>query len=124
MRTFDGYKKGVNLGGWISQCVSYEKEHFETFITEDDIKTISQWVLDHVKNTILTSSLICTKQKVICLTAMLFTVRFFSLMTIICSAILLICGLSLQKNTATDRLTFILSCLMKSPLLVLRTNGI
>lgn len=49
MRTFDGYKKGVNLGGWISQCVSYEKEHFETFITEDDIKTISQWGLDHVR---------------------------------------------------------------------------
>lgn len=49
MRTFDGYKRGVNLGGWISQCVSYDEEHFQTFITEEDIKRISDWGLDHVR---------------------------------------------------------------------------
>lgn len=49
MRRFEGYQKGVNLGGWISQCVSYEKEHFDTFITEKDIEKIASWGLDHVR---------------------------------------------------------------------------
>lgn len=49
MKIFDGYQKGINLGGWISQCVSYEKNHFDTFITEEDIKEIASWGLDHVR---------------------------------------------------------------------------
>ena len=49
MRVFEGYQKGVNLGGWISQCVSYDKAHFDSFITEDDIKLIASWGLDHVR---------------------------------------------------------------------------
>lgn len=49
MKKFEGYQRGVNLGGWISQCVSYEKEHFDTFITEQDIKTIASWGLDHIR---------------------------------------------------------------------------
>ena len=49
MRVFEGYQKGVNLGGWISQCVSYEKEHFDTFITKADIDRIAAWGLDHVR---------------------------------------------------------------------------
>ena len=32
MKRFEGFEHGVNLGGWLSQCVSYEKEHFDTFI--------------------------------------------------------------------------------------------
>jgi aryl-phospho-beta-D-glucosidase BglC (GH1 family) len=49
MRTFKGYQKGINLGGWLSQCVSYEKEHFDNFIQEDDIKLIKSWGFDHVR---------------------------------------------------------------------------
>lgn len=49
MNIFKGYQKGVNLGGWISQCVSYEQKHFETFITEQDIAQIASWGLDHIR---------------------------------------------------------------------------
>ena len=35
---FEGYKRGVNFGGWLSQCVSYDKEHFESFIQKKDIR--------------------------------------------------------------------------------------
>lgn len=49
MRIFEGYQKGVNLGGFLSQCVSYEQKHFESFITEQDIKQISSWKLDHIR---------------------------------------------------------------------------
>lgn len=49
MRKFEGYTKGINLGGWLSQCVARTKEHFDTFITEEDIKTIASWGLDHVR---------------------------------------------------------------------------
>lgn len=48
MRTWNGYQRGINLGGWISQC-PYEEKHYETFITEEDIKTIAAWGLDHVR---------------------------------------------------------------------------
>lgn len=49
MRVFEGYQRGVNLGGWISQCVSYDKAHFDNFITEKDIQLIASWGLDHVR---------------------------------------------------------------------------
>lgn len=49
MKKLTGYQKGINLGGWLSQCPSYEKEHFDTFIVEEDIKTISGWGMDHVR---------------------------------------------------------------------------
>ena len=49
MKRFEGYQKGINLGGWLSQCVSYEKEHFDTFILEEDIAQIAQWGMDHVR---------------------------------------------------------------------------
>ncbi len=49
MKIFEGYQKGVNLGGWISQCVSRDQEHFDTFITEEDIKQIAGWGMDHVR---------------------------------------------------------------------------
>ena len=37
MRHFEGFQKGVNLGGWISQFDRYDTAHFDTFITEEDI---------------------------------------------------------------------------------------
>ncbi len=49
MRILEGFQKGINLGGWLSQCVSYDREHFDTFITEKDIERIASWGLDHVR---------------------------------------------------------------------------
>ncbi len=51
MRTLTGFMKGVNLGGWVSQCGegNYTKERFDTFITEKDIERIAGWGVDHVR---------------------------------------------------------------------------
>lgn len=48
MKVLHGIKKGINLGGWLSQC-SHNKEHYESFISEEDLKKISSWGLDHVR---------------------------------------------------------------------------
>jgi len=49
MRELKGYRKGINLGGWLSQCPSYEKKHFDSFILESDIEKIASWGMDHVR---------------------------------------------------------------------------
>jgi len=51
MRQFDGFYKGVNLGGWLSQCGpdNYTKEHYDTFVTEKDLAQVKEWGLDHVR---------------------------------------------------------------------------
>lgn len=49
MRIFEHYQKGINLGGWISQPLSYEKEHFDSFISEQDMKDIAEMGFDHVR---------------------------------------------------------------------------
>jgi aryl-phospho-beta-D-glucosidase BglC (GH1 family) len=48
------WQNGVNLGGWLSQYPSFNTTeeahlHFETFITQDDIKRIAGWGLDHIR---------------------------------------------------------------------------
>ena len=43
-----GFHKGVNLGGWLSQC-DYSEERMNTFITEPDFAAIASWGLDHVR---------------------------------------------------------------------------
>ncbi len=48
MREFIGYKKGINLGGWLSQC-NHCREHYDSFIDESDISRISEWGLDHIR---------------------------------------------------------------------------
>lgn len=48
MKELTGFMHGVNLGGWLSQC-NYKKEHCDSFILEEDIKTISGWKVDHVR---------------------------------------------------------------------------
>lgn len=48
MKDWLGYKKGVNLGGWLSQCRN-EKNHYDTFIQEKDIEVIAAWGADHVR---------------------------------------------------------------------------
>ena len=48
MKTFDGFMRGVNLGGWLSQC-DHTKERYDTFITEKDFEVIKGWGMDHVR---------------------------------------------------------------------------
>ncbi len=48
LKKFEGYIKGVDLGGWLSQC-NHTKERYETFIMESDIETIVNWGADHVR---------------------------------------------------------------------------
>ena len=43
-----GFYKGVNLGGWLSQC-DYSEERMDTFITEADFARIAGWGFDHVR---------------------------------------------------------------------------
>lgn len=43
-----GFIKGINLGGWMSQC-DYSRERLDSFITEKDIKQIADWGFDHVR---------------------------------------------------------------------------
>lgn len=49
MRKFEGYMKGVNLGGWLSQYSEYSTKHFNTYILEEDIRNISKMGFDHVR---------------------------------------------------------------------------
>jgi len=48
MKYVEGLKKGINLGGWLSQCV-HTTAHYDHFILEEDIQKISTWGLDHVR---------------------------------------------------------------------------
>ena len=48
-KRFEGFQKGVNLGGWISQFKEYNLNHFASFITEKDIAYISSLGFDHVR---------------------------------------------------------------------------
>lgn len=48
MEPWNGFRKGINLGGWLSQS-SLKKDHLDTFITKEDIKQIADWGLDHVR---------------------------------------------------------------------------
>jgi len=43
-----GFYKGINLGGWLSQC-DYSDERLNGFITEKDIEIIASWGADHVR---------------------------------------------------------------------------
>lgn len=48
MKKFEGFEKGINFGGWLSQC-NYSDEHLENFIVEADFKKVSEWGADHVR---------------------------------------------------------------------------
>ncbi len=43
-----GFYKGINLGGWFSQC-DYSDGRLDNFITEADIAKIASWGADHVR---------------------------------------------------------------------------
>lgn len=49
IRVLEHYQKGINLGGWISQPLEYTQKHFNTFITEADIKEIAEMGFDHIR---------------------------------------------------------------------------
>lgn len=40
--------RGINLGGYLSQC-EHSREHYEEFIVESDIEKIASWGFDHVR---------------------------------------------------------------------------
>lgn len=40
--------RGINLGGYLSQCIHTE-QHYDWFIKKNDIKQIAAWGLDHVR---------------------------------------------------------------------------
>ena len=48
MANMDGFKHGINLGGWLSQC-NPTKDHYDSFIHAEDMKIIKSWGLDHVR---------------------------------------------------------------------------
>lgn len=43
-----GFKKGINFGGWLSQC-DYSEDRLNSFIVESDFKQAADWGFDHVR---------------------------------------------------------------------------
>ena len=43
-----GFYRGVDLGGWLSQC-DYSDDRLNNFVKEEDFATIASWGLDHVR---------------------------------------------------------------------------
>lgn len=41
-------KKGINFGGWLSQC-DHTKSHYDSFIMQSDVATVSSWKMDHIR---------------------------------------------------------------------------
>jgi len=48
MRAFTGFEKGINFGGWLSQC-DHTKERYDTFITDKDFEEVKSRGYDHVR---------------------------------------------------------------------------
>lgn len=45
----DRFYKGLNLGGWFSQCKEYSQDHYHNFMSEEDIVKIKALGFDHVR---------------------------------------------------------------------------
>ena len=43
-----GFYKGVNFGGWLSQC-DYSEDRLNNFITEADFAKVAGWGVDHIR---------------------------------------------------------------------------
>ena len=43
-----GFYKGINLGGWFSQC-DYDPAKMDSFIQKEDFEKIASWGADHVR---------------------------------------------------------------------------
>ncbi len=48
MRIWNGYQRGINFGGWLSQGEKSDR-YYDNFITESDFATVAKWGLDHVR---------------------------------------------------------------------------
>ena len=48
MKTFEGYHRGINLGGWFSQC-DHSEERYDSFIRKEDLSSIRDLGFDHVR---------------------------------------------------------------------------
>ena len=48
MKDWKGFSKGVNLGGWLSQC-DYSEDRLMNFIVESDFQKIADMGFDHVR---------------------------------------------------------------------------
>ena len=48
MRPFTGFEKGINFGGWLSQC-DHTKERYDTFIKAGDFTEVKNRGYDHVR---------------------------------------------------------------------------
>ena len=43
-----GFYRGINFGGWMSQC-DYSEDRLNNFIKEEDFETVAKWGLDHIR---------------------------------------------------------------------------
>lgn len=41
-------KQGINIGGYLSQC-NHQKEHYDNFFCENDVRQIFEWGFDHIR---------------------------------------------------------------------------
>ena len=48
MKKWEGHMRGVNLGGWFSQC-DHSEERYNGFIRPEDIAVIKSWGADHIR---------------------------------------------------------------------------
>ncbi|MBQ9563922.1 MAG: cellulase family glycosylhydrolase [Lachnospiraceae bacterium] len=48
MKIWEGYQKGINLGGWFSQC-DHTEERYDRFVRAEDFARIRAWGADHVR---------------------------------------------------------------------------
>lgn len=48
MKIWEGYQKGIDFGGWFSQC-DYSEDRFDNFMKEEDFANVSSWGLDHIR---------------------------------------------------------------------------
>lgn len=48
VQPWPGFVRGVNLGGWFSQC-PHTVDNYENFIVEKDFEIIKNWGCDHVR---------------------------------------------------------------------------
>lgn len=63
MEKFEGFTRGIGLGGWLTnfkrlkfipkewhaEITKGDIKHFESFITENDVRQIASWGLDHIR---------------------------------------------------------------------------
>lgn len=48
LKEFTGFRKGVNFGGWLSQC-DHTKERYDNFIKESDFANVKALGYDHIR---------------------------------------------------------------------------